>query len=212
MFCKSHGCPCCRNCTIENHKECKDVIIIEDIIQDVMMSVSFDDVRQTKLSFQADDQVLNLLNNVNRFGNIIIERKSSEAYKQNQAQQRVVSIPVKSVNDAMLKRRQRIKTDLANVIGCCILSNGKKVFINYFPREVIILHKDGSRDYIINIILGNPYYVTCIDSNSMAVSVVGGDNQIRIIDLDKRSITKQINTKSEVYGIAYNDGSLICCA
>jgi uncharacterized protein with ParB-like and HNH nuclease domain len=74
MFCKSHGCPCCRNCTIENHKECKDVIIIEDIIQDAKKSVSFDDVRQTKLSFQADDQKLNLLNNVNRFGKIIIER------------------------------------------------------------------------------------------------------------------------------------------
>jgi hypothetical protein len=72
MFCKSHGCPCCRNCTIENHKECKDVIIIEDIIQDAKKSVSFDDVRQTKLSFQADDQKLNLLNNVNRFGKIII--------------------------------------------------------------------------------------------------------------------------------------------
>ena len=212
MFCKSHGCPCCRNCTIENHKECKDVIIIEDIIQDAKKSVSFDDVRQTKLSFQADDQKLNLLNNVNRFGKIIIERKSSEAYKQNQAQQRVVSIPVRSVNDVMLKLKQRIKSSCSFIVGCCILFNGKKVFINYFPREVIILHKDGSRDYIINIRSGNPYYVTCIDSNSMAVSVVGGDNQIRIIDLDKRSITKQINTKSNVHGITYNDGSLICCA
>jgi len=46
MFCKSHDCPCCRKCKIENHKECKDVIIIEDIIQDVKTSVSFDDLQQ----------------------------------------------------------------------------------------------------------------------------------------------------------------------
>jgi hypothetical protein len=33
-----------------------------------------------------------------------------------------------------------------------------------------------------------------------------------IIDLNKRSITKNINTKSDVHGITYKDGSLICCA
>ena len=60
-----------------------------------------------------------------------------------------------------------------------------------------------------------PRDVTCIDSNTIAVavgSVEDEDNQVLIIDLNKRSITKQINTKSEVYGITYNDGSLICCA
>jgi hypothetical protein len=46
MFCKSHDCPCCSKCTIENHKECKDVIIIEDIIQDANTSFSFDDLQQ----------------------------------------------------------------------------------------------------------------------------------------------------------------------
>jgi hypothetical protein len=33
-----------------------------------------------------------------------------------------------------------------------------------------------------------------------------------MIDLNKRSITKQINTKSTGWGIAYNDGSLIYCS
>ena len=46
--------------------------------------------------FKADDQILNLLDNVNSFGKIIIERKSSdvdiEAYKLNQAQQRNLSM------------------------------------------------------------------------------------------------------------------------
>ena len=160
-------------------------------------------------------QLLNLLNNVNSFGKIIIETKSSgvdiEAYTQNQAQQRIVSIPVRSVNDVMLKLKQSIKADLSNVIGCCILSNDKMVFVNYYLAKVIVVHKDGSIDFIINLRPGEPFDVTCIDGNTIAVSVLGQENQVLIIDLSKRSITKEINTKSKVWGITYNNGSLICC-
>ena len=46
MFCKSHDCPCCRKCSIENLKECKDVVLIKDIAQDAKTSVSFDDLQQ----------------------------------------------------------------------------------------------------------------------------------------------------------------------
>ena len=345
MFCKSHDCPCCRKCTIEKHKKCKDVVLIEDIIQDGKMSVSFDDLlqqlsvisknikcirenkqanvdlirkqkeriekdirdlretmnnhldklqekltrelmevevktnsgiqellttlqrkeeeiyqsqinienikkyaselqaylvhkqiqgismknenymqslvgdgnlKQTKLSFKADDQILNLLNNVNSFGKILIETKSCdldiEAHKQNQTQQRVVSIPVRSVNDVMLKLKQTIKSSHSDIRGCFILSNGKMVFTNWSSGEVIVLHKDGSMDSTIDISPGHPRDVTCIDSNTIAVSVIGGDNQVVIIDLKKMSITSHINTRSAVMGISYNDGSLFCCA
>ena len=169
---------------------------------------------QIKLSFKADDQILNLLNNVNSFGRIIIDSSDVDigAYKQNQAQQRVVSIPVRSVNDVMLKLKETIKTSHSDIRGCCILSSGKMVFTNYSPGEVIVLHKDGSMDFTINISSGFLRDVTCIDSNTIAVSVVDTDNQIRIIDLNKRSITSPINTKSAVHGIAHNDGSLICCS
>jgi hypothetical protein len=83
----------------------------------------------------------------------------------------------------MLKLKQTIKRGLSDVKGCCILSNGKMVFANHFSKEVLILHKDGSRDFTINIISGNPRDVTCIDSNTIAVSVIDKDNQVRIIDL-----------------------------
>ena len=190
----------------------KNETYIQSLVED-------DNFKETQLRFKADDQILSLLNNVNRFGKIIIETKSSEvdivAYKQNQAQQRVVSIPVRSVNDVMLKLKQRITTDRRNVEGCCIMSNGKMVFTILSPGEVIILHKDGSMEFKIDIISRLPRDVTCIDNNTIAVavgSVEDEDNRVLIIDLNKRSITKQINTKSEVYGITCNDGSLICCA
>jgi hypothetical protein len=40
--------------------------------------VEGDNFKETQLRFKADDQILSLLNNVNRFGKIIIETKSSE--------------------------------------------------------------------------------------------------------------------------------------
>jgi hypothetical protein len=52
-----------------------------------------------------------------------------------------------------------------------ILSNGKMVFTNLIPAEVIVLHKDGSIDFTIAIRPGRASDVTCIDSNTIAVSV-----------------------------------------
>ena len=104
-----------------------------------------------------------------------------------------------------------IKIGHSDVRGCCILSNDKMVLVSHCIGEVIVVHKDGSRDYAINIRSGHPFEVTCIDNNTIVVSVEDRDTQIRIIDLNKRSITRRINTKSTVFGIAYNDGSLICC-
>jgi len=61
----------------------------ENYIQSLLEDGS---LKQIKLSFTADDQILNLLNNVNSFGKIIIESSDVDikSYKQNQAQQRVV--------------------------------------------------------------------------------------------------------------------------
>jgi hypothetical protein len=86
------------------------------------------------------------------------------------------------------------------------------VFTNWSSGEIIVLHKDGSMDNTIDISPEHPRDVTCIDSNTIAVSVIGGDNQVAIIDLIKMSITSHINTRSAVMGISYNDGSLFCCA
>jgi hypothetical protein len=139
----------------------KNETYIQSLVED-------DNFKETQLRFKADDQILHLLNNVNSFGKIIIETKSSEvdivAYKQNQAQQRVVSIPVRSVNDVMLKLKQRITTDRRNVEGRCIMSNGKMVFTILSPGEVIILHKDGSMKFKIDIRSRLPRDVTCIDN------------------------------------------------
>ena len=108
--------------------------------------------------------------------------------------------------------RSELFDDSGNVAGCCVLSNGKMVFTIISPGEVIIFHKDGTRDFTINIRSWNPCDVTCIDSNTLAVFVVEIDTQVRIIDLKQSSVTKKINIYSMVNGTTYNDGFLICCA
>jgi hypothetical protein len=55
--------------------------------ENYMQSLEEDgNLKQTKLSFKADDQILKLLNSVNSFGNIIIESGDVDigAYKQSQ--------------------------------------------------------------------------------------------------------------------------------
>jgi hypothetical protein len=80
--------------------------------------------------------------------------------------------------DVMLKLKQTIKTSHSDIRGCFILSNGKMVFTNWSSGEIIVLHKDGSMDNTIDISPGHPRDVTCIDSNTIAVSVIGGYNQV----------------------------------
>jgi hypothetical protein len=111
----------------------------ENCIESLLKDGNF---KETRLSFKADDQILNLLNNINSFGEIIIKMQSSdvdiETYKQNQAQQRVFNIPV-FVNGLMLKLKKRIKTGRSNVEVCCILSNGTMVFTSCSPGEVVVM-------------------------------------------------------------------------
>ena len=46
LYCKEHGCPCCGICIMENHSECLDVTILENIIKDVKTSDIFNEIEQ----------------------------------------------------------------------------------------------------------------------------------------------------------------------
>ena len=41
LYCKEHERPCCRICNLENHKDCKNVAIMEEIIKNVKTSTMF---------------------------------------------------------------------------------------------------------------------------------------------------------------------------
>ena len=44
LYCKEHERPCCRICNLENHKDCKNVAIMEEIIKNVKTSNMFTDM------------------------------------------------------------------------------------------------------------------------------------------------------------------------
>jgi len=41
---KEHECPCCRICIVENHKDCKEVTVLENITKNVKTSTMFNEV------------------------------------------------------------------------------------------------------------------------------------------------------------------------
>jgi hypothetical protein len=43
LYCKEHERPCCRICILENHKDCKEVVIVENIINNVKTSHMFNE-------------------------------------------------------------------------------------------------------------------------------------------------------------------------
>ena len=44
LYCKEHERPCCRICNLNNHKDCKNVAIMEEIIKNVKTSNMFTDI------------------------------------------------------------------------------------------------------------------------------------------------------------------------
>ena len=46
LYCQEHECPCCIICNLENHSECKNVTILEKIINNVKTSTMFTEIER----------------------------------------------------------------------------------------------------------------------------------------------------------------------
>jgi hypothetical protein len=46
FYCKEHECPCCGICNVENHKDCKEVTVLENIIKNIKTSNLFNEIEQ----------------------------------------------------------------------------------------------------------------------------------------------------------------------
>ena len=44
LYCKEHECPCCRICIVENHKDCREVDVLENITKNVKTSTMFNEI------------------------------------------------------------------------------------------------------------------------------------------------------------------------
>ncbi|CAG2238409.1 unnamed protein product [Mytilus edulis] len=91
-------------------------------------------------------------------------------------------------------------------ISSCIKTGNTLVFTDYANNQLIICNSDGTDIHHIPLSY-TPYYITEIDSNTVAVSC-RYDNTILIINISTRSITSTINTSGYCCGISYNDNNL----
>jgi hypothetical protein len=46
LYCKEHECPCCRICILENHKDCKEITIVENIVENIKTSNMFNEIER----------------------------------------------------------------------------------------------------------------------------------------------------------------------
>jgi len=44
LYCKEHECPCCGICLLQNHKDCKEVAVLENITKNVKTSSMFTEI------------------------------------------------------------------------------------------------------------------------------------------------------------------------
>ncbi|CAG2245250.1 unnamed protein product [Mytilus edulis] len=131
------------------------------------------------------------------------ENKPSKEDVQDQTSVKT-NLPV-SVN---LRKQLNIKqsTNENLFITSCIKTGNTLVFTDCHNNRLIICNSDGTDIHHIPLSY-KPYYITEIDSNTVAVSCLY-DRTILIINISTRSVTSTINTSGYCYGISYNDNNL----
>ncbi|XP_076085427.1 uncharacterized protein LOC143056230 [Mytilus galloprovincialis] len=92
------------------------------------------------------------------------------------------------------------------IIYSCIQTGNTLVFTECHNYRLIICNSDGTDIHHISLSY-EPFYITVIDSNTVAVSCTY-DNTILIINISTRSITSTINNSGRCLGISYNDNNL----
>lgn len=94
MYCNSHNQPCCIECVNAGHKECQEIIQLEDIVNNFKKSYGFHDIEQT---------VIDLVENIRRIG------KSSQENLEQLKEQR------KQIEKEIQETRMKINAQLDNL-------------------------------------------------------------------------------------------------
>ena len=74
LFCNEHGCPCCGICIMENHSECSDVTILENIVKEVKTSDIFNEIE--KLISEMTDIIGRIRQNRETNSSAVTEQKT----------------------------------------------------------------------------------------------------------------------------------------
>ncbi|CAG2217742.1 unnamed protein product [Mytilus edulis] len=153
----------------------------------------------------ADEYNLNLETNLRRYKKLAQTVTQNKPNKEDVQDQ--ISVKTNLPVSVTLRHQFNIKkSENENLfITSCIKIGNTLVFTDYSNNRLIICNSDGTDIHHIPLSY-TPYYITEIDSNTVAVSC--DDRIILIINISTRSITSKINTSGDCYGISYNDNNL----
>ncbi|XP_052063915.1 uncharacterized protein LOC127703885 [Mytilus californianus] len=131
------------------------------------------------------------------------EPNKEEAFVQDQSSVKT-NLPVSVILRQQLNIKKSKNKSLA--ITSCIKTGNTLVFTDFYNYRLIICNSDGTDIHHISLSY-TPYYMTVVNSNTVAVSCTP-DKTILIINISTGSVTSTINIRGDCYGISYNDNNL----
>ena len=176
--------------------------------------VNSDSLNQTKLTCKIDTGLKNIIINIEKFGEIVVESKPCELTfarrKDKQAQIMVSDLQPMSVDNIQLNLIQKIIIKGRHFQGCCLLPEGRMVFTGHSTAtstNIVSFHnKDGIELFQIGEDkLGSHTFDTVYikDNNSVAVSSGFKNNRcITMIDIDSQEVKTTISMDTDIFGMA----------
>ena len=92
LYCREHECPCCRICNLENHSDCKNVTILENIINNVKTSTMFTEIEHL------------IKNMIETIGKIRQNKETNSTFAKEQ--KKLIEIEI-----------QKLRTEISNHLG-----------------------------------------------------------------------------------------------
>ncbi|VDI09835.1 Hypothetical predicted protein [Mytilus galloprovincialis] len=117
----------------------------------------------------------------------------------------------KRIDSIRLHLEKRFCVKQENVsTGCTILPNGNLLIANCYQKSVLMEYSEDCR-YICDIPCSKePFDLTIIDYDRIAITHGhGSSNNIEILNMNNKTIEKEVNLNSSCYGISYQDNKLV---
>ncbi|VDI42734.1 Hypothetical predicted protein [Mytilus galloprovincialis] len=106
LYCKDHENPCCGKCAVESHKQCKEIVSLDEIIKNAKTSVSFHETEAT---------LIELIDNISKIRNAHKENLTDVSKKR-----KAIELEIKKTRlriDKHLNKMQKTLTD--EIHGVC---------------------------------------------------------------------------------------------
>ncbi|CAG2208709.1 unnamed protein product [Mytilus edulis] len=202
IYCKMHECLCCRNCIVESHNKCHEILKIEDVINNVKSSNALFEIEQTlkdvveniekirddrqnnlKTLLETRKQIVKEILKTRTAINTHIDKVQADLLKElNQSEEKESKIIRQMLNSLEEKHKEiSILQGSISDIKNSWVGNG----------TVIVLNANASLDFEVG--LPSPSFdVTYIrEDNTLAVSSGSSDSQcIYIIDMENKKLRK----------------------